>query len=331
MNASPCDVGIVVIGRNEGERLRRCLESLASYHAVVVYVDSGSTDNSVELAKSLGAHAVELDLAIGFTAARARNEGLELLLTILPKVEFVQFVDGDCEVAPGWIQLAMSRLEGDPRLAAVCGRRRERFPNASVYNRLCDIEWNTEVGIAKACGGDVMFRTAPLEEVGRYDPLLIAGEEPELCIRLRHAGWLVERVDAEMTIHDAAMFRFGQWWRRAVRAGHAYAQGAAMYGRSPESHYVRQLRSSLTWGALLPIVATAFAWSTSGFSLLIALGLYLLLCVRVFLSSQRRLDPFSAYIYALNCIGAKFAETVGAAKYFVNQYRRKRSCLIEYK
>ena len=180
--------GVVVIGRNEGERLRRCLDSVLGSSRAVVYVDSGSTDGSVELARALGAVVHALDLRQPFTAARARNEGLRHLLSVVPELEWVQFVDGDCEVAPGWIAQATVFVADRPDVAAVCGRRRERYPERSVFNRLCDIEWDTPIGEARACGGDVLMRTAALRQVDGYRADLIAGEEPELCVRLRARG-----------------------------------------------------------------------------------------------------------------------------------------------
>ena len=66
--------GAVVMGRNDGERLKLCIDSL-SVAARIVYVDSGSTDGSVDWARAHGADVVELDSAVAFTAARARNSG----------------------------------------------------------------------------------------------------------------------------------------------------------------------------------------------------------------------------------------------------------------
>src|SRR3954469_23114936 len=123
--------GVVAIGRNEGERLRVCLESALRASAHVVYVDSGSTDGSVAMARQLGAHVVELDMSTPFTAARARNAGVVKLIEIVPDVEFVQFVDGDCEIVDGWLARALSECCANPQAAVVCGRRRERFPDAS--------------------------------------------------------------------------------------------------------------------------------------------------------------------------------------------------------
>lgn len=188
-------IGVVAIGRNEGERLRRCLNSVADRGLVLVYVDSGSGDGSIELARGLGVEVVELDLSRPFSAARARNEGLERLLEVAPSVQYVQFVDGDCEIVDGWVDRARRELDERPEAAVVCGRRRERYPEQSVYNHLADLEWDTPIGEAKACGGDALMRVAALRQAGAYNPELIAGEEPELCVRLRQKGWRIFRVD----------------------------------------------------------------------------------------------------------------------------------------
>ena len=166
------DLGVVAIGRNEGERLRRCLLSLARVGQGVasVYVDSGSTDGSVELARSMGVEVVELDMTRPFSAARARNAGFERLEEIAPAVEYVMFLDGDCEVADGWLDRAQAELEARPKAAVVCGRRRELFPEHSVYNRLADLEWDTPIGEAIACGGDSVIRAEAFEAVGGYRP-----------------------------------------------------------------------------------------------------------------------------------------------------------------
>ena len=238
-------VGAVAIGRNEGERLVRCLASLRGRAERVVYVDSGSTDGSVAAARAAGAEVVELDLSRPFTAARARNAGFARLCDIAPDIGFVQFLDGDCELAEGWIDAALAALAAGPDIAVVCGRRRERHPEASLWNRMIDAEWDSPAGEAKACGGDAMMRRSAVEAVGGYREDLIAGEEPEMCFRMRAAGWRILRLDAEMTLHDAAMTRMAQWWQRARRAGHTYAEGVALHGSAPERYRVAELRRTL--------------------------------------------------------------------------------------
>ena len=325
-----CKVGVVAIGRNEGERLRRCLESVTGGAGTVVYVDSGSTDGSVPLARSMQVAVVELDLSVPFTAARARQEGLTELLRLNPAAEFVQFVDGDCEVAPGWLERARAELEARWDLAVVCGRRRERFPTASVYNRLCDMEWDTPVGPADSCGGDALMRVAALREVGGYRASLIAGEEPELCLRLRAAGWGVLRADAEMTLHDAAMTHFGQWRRRAMRAGHAFAEVSWLHRSSPLRIWARETRSNWFWGLMLPALALALAYWTSGLSLLLLL-VYPMLGLRIYIRRRREADRKAAVWYAAACVVGKFAQVVGQMTYHYHRLLSRPSPLIEYK
>jgi GT2 family glycosyltransferase len=244
--------GAVAIGRNEGERLRCCLTSICGA-AAVVYVDSGSSDGSAQWAREQGAEVVGLDMSLPFTAARARNAGLARLRQIAPGVAFVQFVDGDCELDPRWPPAALAFLEAHPDVAAVAGRRRERYPERSVYNWLCDREWDRPAGEARELGGDMMLRAEAFEAVGGFRDGLIAGEEPELCVRLRAKGWRIWRLDAEMALHDAAMTRFSQWWRRATRAGYGFAQGAYLHGGPPERHWVWESRRAWLWGVWLPL------------------------------------------------------------------------------
>lgn len=315
-------IGAVAIGRNEGARLVACLRSLAGRVDRVVYVDSGSTDGSLCAAAELGAEVVQLDLSRPFTAARARNAGFVQLMKTGQPPAFVQFVDGDCEIAAGWIGTARARLEADPGLAAVAGRRRELHPDASRYNRLVDAEWATPVGPARAIGGDAMLRAAALAEVGGYRDDLIAGEEPEMCLRLLRAGWRIERLDAEMTRHDAALIRFGQWWTRTRRAGHAFAEGAALHGRGPERHWVAETRRALLWGAALPAgVLASMALTPAAAALLLA---YPLQVARL----SRRMGMERALFTTLG----KFPEAMGALEYHLRRTRLGRPRgLIEYK
>lgn len=248
-------VDAVVIGRNEGERLISCLRSLVGVIDTLIYVDSGSSDDSVRHAGDLGAHVVQLDTTQSFSAARARNVGYEALKALVPTVEYIQFVDGDCEVVEGWVSAAADFLSSHKTVAVVCGRRREKYPNNSIYNLMMDFEWATPVGEALACGGDCLIRASAFEEVKGYRSSLIAGEEPELCSRLRRRGWAIHRIEAEMTRHDAAMTSFRQYWRRAVRSGYAEAEISMLHFRTglgwPE---LRQTIRALLWGMIVPSV-----------------------------------------------------------------------------
>ncbi|MEM9045203.1 MAG: glycosyltransferase [Pseudomonadota bacterium] len=319
-------IGAVVIGRNEGERLVRCLDSLSGIGAIV-YVDSGSTDGSVEAALAAGAEVVELNTTEPFTAARARNAGLARL-TEIAAVSLVQFVDGDCELRSGWIQAASEFLNTHPLVAVVCGRRRERFPDASIYNRLCDLEWDTPCGQTKACGGDALMRVQPLIASGGYRSDLIAGEEPELCVRLRSAGWQVWRLDHEMTHHDAAMTRFGQWWTRTRRGGFAAAEAVALHGAPPEYHGVQSALRAVAWAFAFPFLVLTAAIGLSPWALLL-LALYPMQVVR--LARKKGHPERISWIWASSMVLGKFAEFAGIVGYLLARLTRRKMALIEYK
>jgi GT2 family glycosyltransferase len=326
--------GLVVIGRNEGERLRRCLASAAPHISPgrAVYVDSGSIDASVALGRSMNFDVVELDPRVLFTAARARNAGVARLLQNAPDTRYVMFVDGDCELVAGWWDAAVQRLDQRADLAVVCGRRRERFPDASVYNKLCDIEWDTPVGDAESCGGDSMIRVEPFKAVGGFNSGMLAGEEPELCVRLRAAGWKIERIDADMTLHDAHILRLGQWWRREKRTGYAYVQGAVLQGHTPERHRVARTRSNWLWGLLLPLFAVAAAWPTRGWSLLLLVAYPIQwLRIRAMFRRERPHNPKDASTYATYVLLGKFPQMLGQLQYRLDRLLRRRGEMIEYK
>ena len=322
------NLGVVIIGRNEGERLIRCIQSLHAYIPVCVYVDSASTDGSLESAIKLGVNSIALDMSKPFTAARARNAGFETLLKLFPNIEFVQFVDGDCEVVSTWLADATSFLDDNHQYAVVCGRRRERCPEHSAFNLMCDVEWDTPIGDAKACGGDALMRANAFLEIGGYRSQLIAGEEPELCVRLRESGWKIWRLGSEMTLHDAAITKFSQWWKRTTRAGYAYAEGVSLHGSAPEYHWVAESKRSLRWGLYIPLAILLLLIAKPVLSLMLLL-LYPLQMLRLVLKSQL---PFKiACLQAFFLTIGKFAEMAGQIKFLLHHYGDKQSQIIEYK
>jgi glycosyltransferase involved in cell wall biosynthesis len=325
-------LGAVVIGRNEGERLVRCLESVVGFVGACVYVDSGSTDGSPARARELGARVVDLDSSRPFTAARARNTGLEELTRLLPDLEFVQFVDGDSELLPGWLETAADHLEEHPDVSIVSGELRERDPDRSVYNRLADLEWRTPPGEVQTVGGNAMMRTRALLAVGGYDAGMIGGEEPELCLRVRSAGHRIVHLDRKMGVHDAGAINFGQWWRRSVRNGHACAEIAHLQGRHSEPYWVRRITSIAVWGGLVPAVILLAAWPAPGLSLCL-LGLLGVMWGRIYLGQRRSGARMGdAALYASHCLLVKVAECPGVILFAWNRLLRRRATRpIEHK
>lgn len=319
-------LGLVLIGRNEGERLIRCLASLPRDAGPMVYVDSGSSDGSVRAARKAGIEVIELAPDRPFSAARARNAGWQHLIGLDPDLEFVQFVDGDCELREGWLEAGEALLIRDPSVAAVCGHCTELHPERTIYNLLCDMEWDRELGEIGATGGNVMLRVGALRAVGGFDESMIAGEEPDLCRRLRAAEWRLCRIDMPMVHHDAAMERFGQWWTRARRSGFVDATNAL------RNSQWRAVFSALAWGFAVPAAIALGAIAFGAIALIPGVLAYTVLAARIYRHYRRAgRSRRHAALGAAFLILAKVPQLQGALVYAYRRLMRRENRLIEYK
>lgn len=326
-------IGIVVIGRNEGQRLLLSLQSMQKSNCPLVYVDSGSTDDSVAIARPLVDSVLELDSSKLFSAARARNEGFERLMELFPTVQFIQFVDGDCVLSDGWLEEAKQSMLCDTKLAVTIGHLQECNPDISVYNRLCAMEWKSSPGDLKnfgALGGILMVRADAFRALNGFKANVIAGEDSEFGVRLSLAGYRVTKIDHDMALHDANMTTFGQWWKRAVRAGHAIGQRAHLNGKTAVKDCVQEQKSTLFWGVLLPLLSLLLLIPTGGASLFILMA-YFVLGLKVYLFRRNQNESISdAIIYTKFIVLGKFANGLGLLKFYFNRFKQRYE-IIEYK
>lgn len=320
-------ISAVVIGRNEGARLVRCLDVLAEQNVPVAYVDSGSTDGSVAEARARGAIVAELDLSRPFTAARARNAGFEALEAHGVETRYIQFVDGDCALVSGWLDAGVQALSTDSTLGIVTGWRAEIHRNRSVYNALCDFEWHRPAGDILTCGGDMMVRRSAWEQVGGFNPNVIAAEDDEFCVRIRAAGWKIKRLPCPMTQHDAAMTRFSQWWQRAIRSGHGFAQVGALHPQ----YFRRERQRVWVYGLILPLLALA-GLGISWLLLVFVIGLYALSYWRTIKGLiSAGLTRHEAWHHAVYLSLSKVPNMIGMAVYYWRRTFDRDMSIIEYK
>lgn len=326
-------VGFVAIGRNEGDRLKRCLDAVSTLYPQnsVVYVDSGSSDQSVKYATSIGVDVVELDMSIPFTAARARNAGYQRLLSKTSDISMVQFLDGDCELSAGWIETAVNFLESHREFGIVSGRRKERFPEHSIYNTLIDIEWNTAVGETSAVLGDMLVRVSALNAINGFDEKIIAAEDDDFCLRARARGFKVFRIDHEMSTHDANMILLSQWYKRSMRGGHGYANIYHLHGGGKERHFQRNLLSVLLWGGLVPLAVVICMFSIPLLGMVLVC-FYFLMWIRLALKNIKAGTTIPvAFSYAALIYTGKIFEFFGVIRYLKNLLLSRKHQLIEYK
>lgn len=331
---SRVDVSVVVIGRNEGERLTRCLASVQSANwgvltHEVVYVDSNSTDDSLARAGAARARALLLQDPAP-CAAKARNLGWRQA-----GGSMILFLDGDTELHPEFVLRAHAALVGDSGLCAAWGHRREAQPHRSLYMRVLDLDWLYPPGRTPYFGGDVLVRRVALEQVGGFDPTLNAGEEPELCARLRAQGWQIEHLDVPMTRHDLGIYSFSAYCRRAYRSGIAYAEVAHRMRERNDPLWQRESRRDFRHGLLFlmaplvlaPVIALVPA-------LAVPLGLLVLaLLARSALRCAWKAprEPGLRWLYALHSQLQKVPAFWGQVAWLRARKRRASLGLVEYR
>lgn len=327
-------VTVVVIGRNEGSRLARCLESIAAMDRTglsvdVIYVDSDSKDDSVRVAQELGARVIALKPARP-TAALGRNAGWRET-----DADFVLFLDGDTILDAAFVRRALVEMQS-PRVACVWGHRREVDPPRSVYTRVLDLDWIYPAGFVPFCGGDALFRRSALSAARGYDETLIAGEEPELCRRLQVLGYRILHIDVPMTRHDLAIDRFGQYWKRAERAGHAYAEVAARFAKTSLPLWSDEVRRNRRHAAVLvalPLLAVAACVALrSWWPAAAVFALLLLLAVRsAWKARWKGAGAGTLLLYGIHSHLQQLPIAVGQWRYARSRRKGKKLKLVEYK
>ncbi|MBK1643672.1 glycosyl transferase family 2 [Thiocapsa imhoffii] len=325
---------VVIIGRNEGARLERCIRSVHTTRGVrgqfdLIYVDSDSNDGSPELARKLGARVIRVKPERP-SAALGRNAGWRAA-----HAPVVLFLDGDTILDPDFVAAALPLLK-DPSVAVVWGHRRELRPDASLYNRVLDLDWIYPPGPSEFCGGDALMRRSALEHVNGFDEGLIAGEEPELCQRLRQQGYRIEHIDHAMTLHDLAITRWNQYWRRAVRAGHAYAEVAARFRDSDQPLWTAEVRRNRIHAAVLMLAALGgialAVYEAAFWPLLLPLVFYLGLIVRTAHRVAWK-DPnlVTRLLYGVHSHLQQIPILFGQVGFYRDRRAGRRRRLIEYK
>jgi len=327
-------VSIVVIGRNEGQRLAACLKSVKDIinpggEIELIYVDSNSQDGSPELAESLGAKVLRV-LPQRPCAAIGRNAGWRAATA-----PYILFLDGDTLLHPAFLQMALQAMD-DPGVAVVWGHRREIYPEHSLYNRVLDLDWIYPPGVSDFCGGDALMRRSVLEQVGGFSEDLIAGEEPELCQRIRAKGNIILHIDQPMTLHDLAMTRFQAYWKRALRAGHAYAEVSQRMKATAFPLWVRECqRNAIHATILIMLLLGAIILSVITGHILPCVGLvfgYTFLILRsAYKARWKKVQPLTLLLYGIHSHFQQIPIAVGQLSYWYHRFRNQQQGLIEYK
>lgn len=327
-------LSVVIIGRNEGERLVRCIRSVQHMHSPpemeIIYVDSNSTDGSPEQAEKLGAKVLTVKPERP-SAALGRNAGWQVATA-----PFVLFLDGDTMVDPDFINKALSKLETMSNVAIVWGNLQELRPDASIYQRILNLDWIYPTGFVEFSGGNALMRRDVLVQVNGFNADLIAGEEPEMCNRIRALGYKILHINEPMGLHDLGMTRWSQYWKRSTRTGFAYADISERFKHTHLPLWRREtlknfLHASVLIGVffvglLLSLVYTTILPFAIGLTILTLLGLR-----SAWKARWKSNNKWTLFLYGLHSQFQHIPIAVGQISYYYKRWRGKKQGLIEYK
>jgi cellulose synthase/poly-beta-1,6-N-acetylglucosamine synthase-like glycosyltransferase len=327
-------LSVIIIGRNEGQRLVDCIRSVQAMNypledMEIIYVDSDSTDESCTHAEALGVKVMVVHPERP-AAAIGRNAGWRAATAPL-----ILFLDGDTILQPDFVKNALPNFN-DPQVAVVCGHCREFHPEISVYQRVIDLDWIYPPGISEFCGGNALIRRQILEEVGGYNPKLIAGEEPEMCQRIRACGYFILHIDIPMILHDLAIYSWSQYWQRAIRTGHAFAEVSTLLRNTNTPLWQHESRKNWLHAAalvsLLGIGLVVTLLLKSLWPLFLTVLFYLLLSVRSAIKARWKSDNWVTLLwYGLHSQFQHLPIALGQLSYHYHRWRGKQRRLIEYK
>lgn len=217
-------LSIVLISKNQAWNIARLIESVTQESACassveIVLVDSASTDQTVKLADRYSITILRLWPDQRLTPAAGRYVGYKYTMG-----DLVLFLDGDMELHPGWLKKALQVVQDRHDIAAVTGqvidlpkvvRADDKPPQAKQ-----SMDAATEIPYAS---GAAMYRRSVLKEVGTFNPHLYSDEEPDLCIRIRHAGYRVVRLQYPIAYHysdpKGSLSTLVGRWRRKLYLG----------------------------------------------------------------------------------------------------------------
>ncbi|MBC8412619.1 MAG: SLBB domain-containing protein [Nitrospira sp.] len=324
MNNKAFDIDCVIIGLNTASTLEHCLESVlkSSYSRgdiFIYYVDGGSSDQSIEIAKQFPQVTVIQTNLQYPTPGHGRNKGW-----LAGTSPFVQFLDSDTSIDQDWFERAIPEFKEDT--GAVQGELKEKHPEASIYNWLGDLEWNALVGECESFGGNVLIRRQILKKTGGYDEVMVGGEDPELSRRVRMQNWKILQIDAPMAKHDLAMTKIKQYIKRGYRTGYSFAAVAMHHDCNKGGFWLYETGRICVRGGV-SLLLTAAALSGAGidikFIILLLPALMLLFYPLLFsvtkIAREKQLGRQEARIYAAHCSIIVIPQFLGIIRYLAGR------------
>jgi glycosyltransferase involved in cell wall biosynthesis len=321
--SSGIDVSFVVIGYNESETLEECLNSakqakLDGLTWELLYVDGGSNDSSIDIAREIG-----VDHLLGGEKRRRAAENRNLGL-FAARGRFVQFLDGDMVLSPDWPHAAVEFLESHEDFAAVCGNLNESS-HGTLFKAL-QIDWVPREDTIRHCGGAAMYIRETVQKAGGFPTDVAYGEEPLLCWRLRNNhGKKIYQLNRPMARHNLGFHGIRDYWRRNVRCGQTYAEIASRCWRTSDPLWRKECIRNALWAlttlAAIFLLIIGNMWIKGG---IIIVAIFVV--GRKFVQTKLKGYPLSVSIlYAFHTYFSKLSIAWGECRWVMGRVFPRRS------
>lgn len=272
-------VSVVVIGRNEEKHLEACFRSIFDMDypldkLEIIYVDTGSRDQSVNIAKKFNVKIAEEQSNFP-SAGLARNRGIEEA-----RYEIIHFVDGDMTADRDYLKSAITMLNKD-NIACVIGDVSEQNTDTSFIANVLHYPWRKrKKGFVDAPGAGGTFLRSALREVGGYNPFILKGQETELGFRLRQKGYQIYKVETRMGTHDYAIHDIRSLVKHSYTMGKSYGKILTLPPQQSYSDFIVHARNLLIQGVIL-LAVILFLLITKKLLFLLAIPVILLIYVTI--------------------------------------------------
>jgi len=307
-------ISVVVIGINISEKVVNCLKSVkkSNYpNLEIIYVDGGSSDDSVKKVRKLGnIKIIELKQE-NPAPGRQRNEGWKN-----SKADLVQFLDGDTILDPDWLINAIYEIKD--KKVAVCGYRRELYPNKNFYNFITDFDWGKSVGEIENIGGDILIKKSVLYECEGFDNNLIAGENSELSFKIKDKGYSIIRIDRNMTNH-AELNNFKRYFWRIFRHGYGHAEVAIKFYKKNNTKLLNNFIKSSIKAIFTPLFILLAIISKNIYFLFFSILLNTKTILLFFSLKKKGLNNKYSSIYVIHSFFLVYPLTLGMLRYIIGK------------
>ncbi len=218
----PC-ISVIVCTYNGERTIRGCLEGLLKLeypNFEVIIVNDGSTDGTAAIVSEYGVRLINTQNG---GLAAARNCGLEAATG-----EIVAYIDDDAWPDPSWLTYLAAAFLRTTR-AGVCGPNFSPPGQGSIADCVANAPGGpihvllTDDEAEHIPGCNMAFRKACLQAIGGFDPQFrVAGDDVDVCWRLRQRGWTLGFSPGAMVWHRPRN-SVGAYWKQQRGYGEAEA------------------------------------------------------------------------------------------------------------